>query len=231
MAMTRSANSPQDTRPRDTALEGVVLIHGLGRSHLAMEVMALRLRADRFTVECVGYHSRGLSLRNATDAVERQVTRLARGWDVVHLAGHSLGGVIAAAIAAKRTRLPVGRVVVIGAPMCGSPLAGLCTRVAPVKEFLGPVLEELAEGEALIASSPQIGAIAGTGGNRYIGRRIGFTSPYDGKVSVRSAWTGAAHRAAVPVSHAMLPFSRQVADLTAAFLRHGRFPTGMERAA
>jgi pimeloyl-ACP methyl ester carboxylesterase len=230
MAMTRPANSPQD-KTRNEADEGVVLIHGLGRSHLAMEVMALRLRADGFTVECVGYHSRGLSLRNATDAVERQVARLARGWDVVHLAGHSLGGVIAASIAAKRTSPPVGRVVVIGAPMRGSALAGLCTRIAPVKEFLGPVLEELAEGELLTAPSPQIGAIAGTGGNRSIGRRIGFASPYDGKVSVRSAWTGAAHRAAVPVSHAMLPFSRQVADLTSAFLRDGRFPPDMERAA
>jgi pimeloyl-ACP methyl ester carboxylesterase len=231
MAMARSSNSPKGKTRRSALIEGVVLIHGLGRSHLAMEIMAMRLRADGFTVECVGYHSRGLSLRNAIDAVERQIARVTRGWDVVHLAGHSLGGVIAAAIASKRTRLPVGRVVVFGAPMRGSPLAGLCTRVAPVKAFLGPVLDELAGSEALTAHSPQIGAIAGTGGNRYIGRRIGFSSPYDGKVSVRSAWTGAAHRAAVPVSHSVLPFSRQVAELTAAFFRDGRFPAGMEREA
>jgi len=229
--MKQSMISPRDKAHTGTSVEGVVLIHGLGRSRVAMEILARRLRSAGFAAESVGYRSRGLSLTNAIEAVDRAVTGLARGWDVVHLVGHSLGGIIAAAIAAKRTEPPVGRVVVIGAPMRGSALAGLLVRAAPLRALLGPVLAELAESGGPAAPSPRIGAIAGTGGNPFLGRRFGLPFPYDGKVSVRSAWTGAAHRAVVPVSHAVLPLSRRVADLTAAFLRDGRFPADAERAA
>ncbi len=223
--------SPRDKAHTGTSVEGVVLIHGLGRSRVAMEILARRLRSAGFAAESVGYRSRGLSLTNATEAVERAVTGMARGWDVVYLVGHSLGGIIAAAIAAKRTGPPVGRVVVIGAPMRGSALAGLLVRAAPLRALLGPVLAELAESGGPAAPSPRIGAIAGTGGAPYFGRGFGLAYPHDGKVSVRSAWTGAAHRAVVPVGHAMLPMSRRVAELTAAFLSHGRFPADAERAA
>jgi len=150
---------------------------------------------------------------------------------VVHLVGHSLGGVIATAIAAKRTNLLVGRVVVIGAPMRGSALAELSARIAPLHAFLGPVLSELAASGGPVAPSPRIGAIAGISGSQVVGRELGLVGPHDGKVTLRSAWAGAGHRAAVPVGHAMLPLSRRVADLTVAFLSDGRFPAGAERAA
>ena len=224
--------TPAKDRARGgTAAEGVVLIHGLGRSRLAMEVLAHRLRSAGFAAESVGYRSRGLSLARATEAVDRAVTGVALGWDVVHLVGHSLGGVIAAAIAAKRTEPPVGRVVVIGAPMRGSALAELSARIAPLHAFLGPVLAELAASGGPVAPSPRIGAIAGISGSRVVGRELGLVGPHDGKVTLRSAWAGAGHRAVVPVGHAMLPLSRRVAELTAAFLRDGRFPAGAERAA
>ena len=227
--MERSENSSGDQPRAGAYVEGVVLIHGLGRSRLAMEVLTLRLRSAGFAAESVGYRSRGLSLARATEAVDRAVTDLARGWDEVHLVGHSLGGVIAAAIAARRTASPVGRVVMLGAPMRGSALARLSARIAPVRDFLGPALEELGESGGPVAPSPQIGAIAGTIGSQAVGREFGLIGPHDGKVSVRSAWAGAAHRAVVPASHAMLPLSRRVAVLTAAFLRDGRFPADAGR--
>ena len=229
--MKQSMISPRDKEHTGTPVEGVVLIHGLGRSRLAMEVLARRLRSAGFAAECVGYRSRGLSLTLATEAVARATARLARDWDVVHLVGHSLGGVIAAAIAAKRTEPPVGRVVVIGAPMRGSALAELSARIAPLHAFLGPVLAELAASGGPVAPSPRIGAIAGISGSRVVGRELGLVGPHDGKVTLRSAWAGAGHRTVVPVGHAMLPLSRRVAELTAAFLRDGRFPAGAERAA
>ena len=101
--MERSMISLRDTTLTGTSVEGVVLIHGLGRSRLAMEVLARRLRSAGFAAESVGYRSRGLSLARATEAVDRAVTGLALGWDVMHLVGHSLGGVIAAAIWTKRS--------------------------------------------------------------------------------------------------------------------------------
>ena len=141
--MKQSTISPRDKVRGGISVEGVVLIHGLGRSRIAMEVLARRLRSAGFVAESVGYRSCGLSLTHAIEAVDRAVTGLARGWDVLHLVGHSLGGIIAAAIALRRTDLPVGRVVVIGTPMRGSALAGLLVRSAPLRALLGPVLVEL----------------------------------------------------------------------------------------
>jgi len=210
-------------------VEGVVLLHGLGRTRIAMQLLARRLDRAGFETECVAYSSRRLSLAEATEAAVRAVARLARRWDVVHLVGHSLGGVLAAAVATGRPELPVGRVVMIGAPMRGSGLAAWCVRFGLLRAAFGPVLADLAVDRGAVPPSDRIGAIAGTGGSARIGREVGLVGTHDGKVTRRSAWAGAGHRAAVPVGHALLPFSRQVAELTARFLRDGRFPDEMER--
>lgn len=222
-------------RPDRPPISGVALFHGLGRTRIGMQLLAHRLRRAGFEAVCVPYRSRCLSLAEATDHAARAVARLARRWEVVHLAGHSLGGVLAAAVLMARPDLPVGRVVMIGSPMRGSPLAAWSLRIVPVRAVLGPVLAELARPKGPVPPSERIGAIAGIAGNRAIGRAIGrevgLVGPHDGKVTLRSAWAGAGHRAAVPVGHAMLPFSREVARLTAGFLKDGRFPGQVERAA
>lgn len=207
------------------------MFHGLGRTRIGMQLLAHRLRRGGFAAACVPYRSRHLSLAEAIDFAARAVERLAQRWDVVHMVGHSLGGVLAAAVLAGRPDLPLGRVVMIGSPMRGSALAAWCLRVPPVRAVLGPVLEDLAVRKGPLTSSDRIGAIAGTAGNRFIGRRVGLAGLHDGKVTLRSAWAGAGHRAAVPVGHAMLPFSREVARLTAGFLRDGAFPEPLEGAA
>jgi len=211
--------------------EGVALIHGLGNARIGMQALALRLELEGFETASVGYPSRRLFLSEAIERVAVGIAELAGGWDRVHLVGHSLGGVIASAIAAGRPDLPVGRVVMIGAPMRGSALAAWTRRLAPLRTFLGPVLDDLASRPGPVPPDSRIGAIAGVAGIPSLGREFGLIGPHDGKVTLRSAWTGAGHRAAVPVGHAMLPYSREVARLTAHFLREGRFPDDTERVA
>jgi pimeloyl-ACP methyl ester carboxylesterase len=222
--MTKTLIPPGAAKPDRAPIEGVALLHGLGRTRIGMQLLAHRLRLEGFEAACVPYRSRRLSLAESTEFAARAVARLARRWDVVHLAGHSLGGVLAAEIARGWPDLPIGRVVMIGSPMRGSALAAWSLRLAPVRAVLGPVLAELAMGKGPVPRSDRIGAIAGTAGNRTIGREVGLVGLHDGKVTLRSAWAGAGHRAAVPVGHAMLPFSREVARLTARFLRDGCFP-------
>jgi len=211
--------------------EGVALFHGLGRTRLGIQLLAHRLRNAGFEATCINYRSRRLSLAEAKEHAARAVARLAERWEVVHLAGHSLGGVLAAAVLAEHPELPVGRVVMIGSPMRGSALAAWSLRIPPVRTVLGPVLEELAIEKGPLPRSDRIGAIAGIAGSKVIGREVGLRGLHDGKVTLRSAWAGAGHRAAVPVGHALLPFSREVARLTAGFLKDGAFPDGAERAA
>lgn len=223
--MTENVNSPQAAAP----VEGVVLLHGLGRTRLAMQALALRLARAGFRTACIGYPSRRLSLAQAVDRIAGTVARVTRGWDLLHLVGHSLGGVIAMSILAGRPDLVSGRVVILGSPMRGSALAAFFGRTAPARSFFGPVLADLARATGPLARRDRVGAIAGTGGTRGVARRVGLVGPNDGKVTARSAWAGAGHRAAVPVGHAMLPFSAEVARLTIHFLNHGRFPGAAER--
>lgn len=225
--LTGTGSAPLDGTP----VEGVAVFHGLGRTRIGMQLLAHRLRGVGFEATCVPYRSRHLPLAEAADIAARAVERLSRRWDVVHMAGHSLGGVLAAAVLTGRPDLPLGRVVMIGSPMRGSALAAWCLRMSPVRAVLGPVLDDLAVTKGPVAPSERIGAIAGTAGSRFIGRAVGLTGLHDGKVTLRSAWAGAGHRVAVPVGHAMLPFSAEVARLTAAFLKDGRFPKQAGRAA
>lgn len=222
---------PDPAGTNTAPIEGVAVFHGLGRTRIGMQLLAHRLRGSGFEAACVHYRSRHLALAEAVDHAARAVERLARRWDIVHMVGHSLGGVLSAAVLDGRPDLSLGRVVMIGSPMRGSALAAWCLRVPPVRAVLGPVLNDLAVTKGPLASSGRIGAIAGTAGSRFIGRAVGLTGLHDGKVTLRSAWAGAGHRVAVPVGHAMLPFSAEVARLTAAFLKDGRFPEPAERVA
>lgn len=230
--MTESVNA-QDAG--SAPVEGVVLIHGLGRTRLGMQIMAHRLERAGFRTACIGYRSRRLSFAEAVDSVDRAVARRSAGWDVVHLVGHSLGGVIASTILARhsegRPGPKVGRAVMLGAPMRGSALAAWTGRITPLRHVFGPILAELAIAKGPRPPSDRVAAIAGTTGSRLVGREVGLHGLHDGKVTLRSAWSGAGHRAAVAVGHAMLPFSSLVTDLTAHFLRHGHFPAENGRAA
>jgi hypothetical protein len=85
-------------------------------------------------------------------------------------------------------------------------------------------VEELRASSRHEPSDARVGAIAGTGG--WWGGAL--SAPHNGTVALRSAWSGARHRAAIPLLHSLLPASRGVAASVAAFLRNGRFP---ERAA
>jgi pimeloyl-ACP methyl ester carboxylesterase len=218
-----------------TPVEGVVLLHGLGRTRIGMQLLAHRLERAGFGTVCVPYRSRELSLDEAKDYAAHAAARLAPRWEVLHLVGHSLGGVLAASVLAEHPELPVGRVVMIGSPMRGSALAAWSLRIAPFRAALGPVLAELAVEKGPLPRADRVGAIAGIASHRpvgrVLGREVGLVAPHDGKVTLRSAWAGARHRVAVPVSHAMLPFSRRVAKLTERFLKDGRFPDEAERAA
>ncbi|MEM7238738.1 MAG: hypothetical protein AAF501_13080, partial [Pseudomonadota bacterium] len=83
----------------------------------------------------------------------------------------------------------------------------------------GPAVTELTAHDSRQITDPRIAAIAGTGGFGL----APLARPNDGAVTVRSAWAGAGHRAAVPVLHTLMPASNRVAALVIAFLTHGHF--------
>lgn len=192
----------------------VVLIHGLGRGTGSMVPLSWRLQARGFRTCRIGYASTRHDLAGNLALVR---SRLA-GLGPVDLVGHSLGGVIAARLLRDPRGLDIRRVVQLGAPNLGSALATRMAGVWPVRHLCGPMIADLNASVVRHRPHPQIAAIAGTGG--FPG--IPLTRPHDGAVTVRSAWAGAGHRAAVPVLHTVLPISARAAKRVAEFLETGR---------
>ncbi|MEO1492712.1 MAG: alpha/beta fold hydrolase [Pseudomonadota bacterium] len=198
----------------------ILLIHGLGRGPASMLPLAWRLGRAGFSVQRPGYPSTRLGVEAAIAHMRGVVARLAPSGAMVDLVGHSLGGLIASTLLRDPRGLAIRRVVQLGSPNLGSPLASRLGGGGPVRRICGPALRDLGPHDHHPERSDAVAAIAGTIGPR----GMPMYGPNDGAVSVRSAWSGAGHRTAVPVIHTLLPASARVAVLVTAFLRDGRFP-------
>ena len=200
-----------------------------------MRPLARRLSASGFAPVCLDYPSSRLGLGDLIDELAPRVAQAAAEFERCHLVGHSLGGVLVARLACAVPQDRRGRVVQIGAPNLGSPLAALALRIPPARRLLGPVLTDLAEVPPPCELNG-IGAIAGRTSWGVTARLPGelgapFTEASDGKVSVVSALAGADATYVVPVGHAFLTSSRRVASATAFYLKEGSFPDDLAAAA
>lgn len=138
----------------------VVLIHGLGRSRLAMLGLHWWLSRAGFRVHNIGYPSRRLRVQEAADdwlkpALESiQVDPEER----VHFVTHSLGSIVFRAWAAQRDpAFPLGRTVMLAPPNQGSEIIDHLESRAWIRWLLGPVVEEMGTG---VHSTPnRLGAV------------------------------------------------------------------------
>jgi pimeloyl-ACP methyl ester carboxylesterase len=148
--------------------------------------------------------------------------------DVLHVVGHSLGGLVVMKAFESLTESgwPPGRLVLLGSPLQGSLTAQRAARLPLVKSILGlGVHEELLTTSvrkwrgkrelAVIAGNLSVG----------LGRMIGVHDrPSDGTVFLEETrLEGAREHLELRVSHTGLPFSKEVARQTGAFLRTGHF--------
>ncbi|MBN8480955.1 MAG: alpha/beta hydrolase [Xanthomonadales bacterium] len=209
--------------------EHVILLHGIWMRGFTLAPFARRLRAQGFaSVETFDYASVGASLDHA---IERLQSRIAAQGGAVHLVGHSLGGMVAVAAAARRTDRRGGRVVCLGSPLLGSAAARGLGRVPVARRAMGRSAEVLASGFERWHGVGELGVIAGRtplGLGRFVGALSGL---HDGTVSVaETQLPGITDHCIVAATHSGLVFSDEVARLSAAFLRHGRFPAVQGRA-
>lgn len=225
--------------PGATGREGVVLIKGLSRAGWEMRPMGWRLTREGFETFVPDYPSRRLTIDEAAASITGQAIEHGRlqAWSVVHVVGHSLGGVVAAKMLAEQD-LPDGmrwgRAVQLGAPNEGTAVAAMLSRIGFMRRFLGPTIEEMAgeRPDILAASATEgVGAIACDTGQSPMGLASGMPAPNDGKVSVASALGEAPDRLLLQTGHAFYPYSRQVVTAVTAYLRDGAFPTPAETAA
>jgi len=190
---------------------------------MVMAYLAHILRGEGFAAHALGY-------RTMRDPLEAHLARVAKRIaqfeaPVVHLVGHSLGGVIIMRYLQRLADRRVRRAVLLGAPIAG------CRAAAGFAERAGG---ELMMGQSLamwrepvdVSVDPryEIGAIAGT---RALGLGAVVTRlpmPNDGVVCVdETRFPALRDHIEFPVGHTLMLVSSRVARQTVSFLKIGAF--------
>lgn len=190
----------------------VVLLHGMGRSPLAMRTMQRSLERAGFRVLNVGYDSYTQNTSQIEVQVLRQIerARAARPAARVHLVGHSLGAVLARDLAASGRIPGAMRIVQLAPPNRG---AAAAERMTPWMGWLQRPMRELRPGSAFVANLPP--RVPDTL------QAVVVAATRDGKVRVdETGWDGA-ERVVTPGVHTFLMQRPDVICATARFLRTG----------
>lgn len=199
--------------------ETVVLLHGLGGTDWNLRYLGGRLQRTGFQVEYYGYPSRKGRLEDAARGLADLVERT--GGERVHLAGHSLGGIVIAKMMESDPPPNVDRLAFIGCPIRGSTAVEALLRTRFGRGLIGPVA-----GEGIVERRPRapegrdILVVAGTlplG----VGSLIGLPRPHDGWIQVSETHVDGARVVLSRAWHFGMLFSRKVADSLCAFFDGG----------
>ncbi len=213
----------QDSK-RQHGSETVILVHGIWMHGLLLNWLAKQLRKQGYGVIRFSYRSLSQTPAESADRLATVVDSVKT--PVVHLVGHSLGGIILLHLMDRQTRLKPGRVVLLGSPVKGSLVAANIMRI--------PVLRNLLLGKSIYQGL--VGGVPGFSGQRELGVICGnkpygvgrlFTlggQPNDGTVYVRETKLAMARdHIELNVTHTSMVFSRQVAKQIGCFLENGSF--------
>jgi pimeloyl-ACP methyl ester carboxylesterase len=211
-------------QPSSTARpkEAVILVHGLWVSSWVMRLLAYRLGRCGYAASCFSYGSRRATLSQNALLLARAAATLDA--NTVHLAGHSLGGLVILQMLKENADPRIGRIVLLGAPCNGSYAARAVAKIPAGHWLLGrsALAHETYSG---IAENFEIGGIAGNRGLG-LGRLLvrGLPRPNDGVVTVdETRLKGMKDHVVMNVSHSGMLFSPRAVREICAFLKDGRF--------
>lgn len=203
--------------------ETVIVIHGLWMRGIVLLPWQHWLRTEGFAV-------RRFSFPSWRDGLADNV-RLLSGFvnetpgSVIHLAAHSLGGLVVLAMLAKETNPRIGRVVLLGTPYAGCHCGFTLAAIPVLRGLVGCTFTDWYKlPQHSLPLATEIGVIAGTR-RISLGRMIpGLARPNDGLIAVAETRLAAAKDSiALDVSHSGMLVSRACAGQIASFLRSGSF--------
>jgi triacylglycerol lipase len=196
-------------------LECVVLLHGLGRSYLAMTALQLALGNAGYLVWNEGYPSRSATVEQLAPVVGEAIADCReRGATKIHFVTHSMGGILVRAYFRDHAVAEAGRVVMIAPPNHGSAIVDANRESGWFRWFTGPAGQQLGTAaDSLPNTLPrlplEVGVIAGR---------------HDGKVTVESTRLAEMkEHLVVDSAHTFIMSSPVVIRQVKAFLKDGAF--------
>lgn len=200
----------------------VILIHGLARSHYSMATLAKYLQLHGYLVVNQDYPSTKLSIEAiANQEIPLMVNACLKYQpDSIYFVTHSMGGVILRQYLQTHSMPTETKIVMLGPPNHGSPLADIFHNNELFKLITGPAGQELTtHSNALPNQLPfdlpyQVGIIAGNFSLLPI-TALFFHEANDGKVAISSTkLTTMTDFIILPASHTfMMMNSRVVAQI------------------
>ena len=211
--------------------DGVVLLHGLGRTSGSMRLLERRVARAGYRTLSIRYSSTTEPLLAIAKTLEPDVCRFAGTLDGrIHIITHSLGGLVVRALLTRQKPKNLGRVVMLAPPHGGSEWVDMLERSRLARRILGPnsqylLTQRSADLERNLGDVDyELGIIAGDRPIDFLIAPFLIRTPHDGKVSVASTRVaGMADHLTLPVGHPMMPFHPRVASQAIAFIKSGMF--------
>jgi hypothetical protein len=201
-----------------------ILIHGMGRSPLAMSILAARLQRAGIRPHLFGYSVTFERLEGCIRRLESFIRRRIKSEEYI-MVGHSFGGVLTRATLPRLVHQPAA-CFLLTSPTRACLLARRITP-HPLARILGGEIGQLLASEPFMESLPLPGIptriYAGTGGPR--GRYSPFgDEPNDGVLAVRETLLPGIPVQTVPIIHPLIVNSKFVAQDIVKFTREYRLP-------
>ena len=188
-----------------------------------MRLLARRLRGGGFNVVHFSYSSLARTVSENAARLHTLLTSL--NTPIVHLVGHSLGGLVILRVLQDFPDSPPGRVVLLGTPYAGSYVARTVAGHAATRWLLGKSFDGGLQGNGpQWPGRRELGVIAGSRSLGLGWLAPGLAKPNDGTVAVAETHVpGATGQIVLPVSHTGMLLSAPVAGAVCDFLQNGRF--------
>jgi pimeloyl-ACP methyl ester carboxylesterase len=202
--------------------EAIVLVHGLWMKGPEMFLLRWRLHKAGYPVHQFSYRS----VAHELDENARKLNAFIQAIDAetVHFVAHSLGGLVVRRLFHDFPHQRPGRIVTLGTPHSGSYVANRLSRSGLVRKMLGCSLRPL-NGELYPwPGHRELGSIAGT-----LSVGLGWfvhdlPKPNDGTVAEEETRLESMRdHLLVHSSHMAMLLSKEVAEQTLHFVRHGCF--------
>ena len=194
--------------------ETVVLLHGLGRTSRSMSKLHLRLEQGGYRVTDWSYQSTRWRIENHGQRLSDFLVILDNDPSIsrIHMAGHSLGGIVARYALTVEVPEKIGRVVMLAPPNRGSAAA---RQLAPLLGEIIKPLEQLSDDPASDVNQLAVPA----------GIELGvIAAADDGKVRPESTHLpGEADHLIVPGFHSFVMNRDDVCAAVSTFLKRGCF--------